>query len=116
MVKFLLHIDKNQLELNIEKRVDQMVKNGLFNEVENLRDKKNLNALNTVGYKEIFNFFNGNYTKEEAINLIKRNTKKYAKRQMTWFKKDISYQWIENLDTLKSFNEINSIITKLKPN
>ena len=116
MIKFLLHIDKNQLELNIEKRVDQMVKNGLFNEVENLRDKKNLNALNTVGYKEIFNFFNGNYTKEEAINLIKRNTKKYAKRQMTWFKKDISYQWIENLDTLKSFNEINSIITKLKPN
>ena len=116
MVKFLLHIDKNQLELNIEKRVDQMVKNGLFNEVENLRDKKNLNALNTVGYKEIFNFFNGNYTKEEAINLIKRNTKKYAKRQMTWFKKDTSYQWIENLDTLKSFNEINSIITKLKPN
>ena len=116
IVKFLLHIDKNQLELNIEKRVDQMVENGLFQEVENLRDKKNLNALNTVGYKEIFNFFNGNYTKEEAINLIKRNTKKYAKRQMTWFKKDISYQWIENLDTLKSFNEINSIITKLIPN
>jgi len=116
MVKFLLHIDKNQLDKNIEKRVDQMVENGLFQEVENLRDKKNLNALNTVGYKEIFNFFNGNYTKEEAINLIKRNTKKYAKRQMTWFKKDLSYQWIENLDTLKSFNEINSIITKLKPN
>jgi len=116
MVKFLLHIDKNQLELNIEKRVDQMVENGLFQEVENLRDKKNLNALNTVGYKEIFNFFNGNYSREEAINLIKRNTKKYAKRQMTWFKKDTSYQWIENLDTLKSFNEINNIITKLKPN
>ena len=116
MVKFLLHIDRNQLELNIEKRVDQMVENGLFQEVENLRDKKNLNALNTVGYKEIFNFFNGNYSREEAINLIKRNTKKYAKRQMTWFKKDTSYLWIENLDTLKSFNEINSIITKLKPN
>ena len=116
MVKFLLHIDKNQLELNIEKRVDQMVENGLFQEVENLRDKKNLNALNTVGYKEIFNFFNGNYSSKEAINLIKRNTKRYAKRQMTWFKKDTSYQWIENLDTLKSFNEINSIITKLKPN
>ena len=56
-----------------------MVENGLFQEVENLRDKKNLNALNTVGYKEIFNFFNGNYTKEET-NLIKRNTKKYAKK------------------------------------
>ena len=116
IVKFLLHIDKNQLEINIEKRVDLMVKNGLFLEVENLIDKKKLNALNTVGYKEIFNFFNGDSTKEEAINLIKSNTKKYAKRQMTWFKKDLSYQWIENLDSSKSFNEINSIISKLKPN
>jgi tRNA dimethylallyltransferase len=116
MVKFLLHIDKNQLELNIEKRVDQMVENGLFQEVENLRDKQKLNALNTVGYKEIFNFLNGDSTKEEAINLIKRNTKKYAKRQITWFKKDLSYQWIENLNSSKSFNEINSIISKLKPN
>ena len=116
IVKFLLHIDKNQLEMNIEKRVDQMVKNGLFQEVGNLRDKKKLNALNTVGYKEIFNFFNGDCTKEEAINLIKKNTKKYAKRQMTWFKKDLSYQWIENLDSSKAFNEINSIISKLKPN
>ena len=116
MLKFLLHIDKNQLEKNIEKRVDHMVNNGLFQEVENLRDKKKLNALNTVGYKEIFNFFNGDSTKEEAINLIKRNTKKYAKRQMTWFKKDVSYQWIENLDSSKSFNEINSIISKEKPN
>ena len=116
MVKFLLHIEKSQLEINIENRVDHMVKNGLFKEVENLRDKKKLNALNTVGYKEIFNFFNGNSTKEEAINLIKRNTKKYAKRQMTWFKKDLSYQWIENLDSSKSFIEINSIISKLKPN
>ena len=116
MVKFLLHIDKNQLELNIEKRVDQMVENGLFQEVENLRDKQKLNALNTVGYKEIFNFLSGDSTKEEAINLIKRNTKKYAKRQITWFKKDLSYQWIENLNSSKSFNEINSIISKLKPN
>ena len=116
MVKFLLHIDKNQLEINIEKRVDHMVKNGLFQEVENLRDNKKLNALNTVGYKEIINFFSGDSTKEEAINLIKRNTKKYAKRQMTWFRKDLSYQWIENLDSLKSFNKINSIISKLKPN
>ena len=110
------HIDKKQLEINIEKRVDYMVKNGLFQEVGNLIDKKKLNALNTVGYKEIFNFFNGDSTKQEAINLIKRNTKKYAKRQMTWFKKDLSYQWIENLDSSKSFNEINSIISKLKPN
>tara|TARA_B110001452_G_scaffold251433_1_gene240489 strand:+ start:30 stop:971 length:942 start_codon:yes stop_codon:yes gene_type:complete len=116
IVKFLLHIDKNQLEINIENRVNQMVKNGLFEEVKNLIDKEKLNALNTVGYKEIFNFFNGNSTKEDAINLIKRNTKKYAKRQMTWFKKDLSYQWIENIDSSKSFNEINGIISKVKSN
>ena len=56
-----------------------MVKNGLF-KGRNLRDKKNLNALNTVGYKEIFNFFNGNYTKEEAINLIKKEHKKICQK------------------------------------
>ena len=115
IVKFLLHINKNLLELNIENRVNEMVKYGLFEEVESLRKKEGLNALNTVGYKEIFNFFNGKTTKEEAINLIKKNTKKYAKRQMTWFKKDLSYQWIDNTDNLESFKEINGIITKLKP-
>ncbi len=116
IVKFLLHINKNLLELNIENRVNEMVKYGLFEEVESLRKKEGLNALNTVGYKEIFNFYNGKTTKEEAINLIKKNTKKYAKRQMTWFKKDLSYQWIDNTDNLESFKEINGIVTKLKPN
>ena len=116
IVKFLLHINKNLLELNIENRVNEMVKYGLFEEVESLRKKEGLNALNTVGYKEIFNFYNGKTTKEEAINLIKKNTKKYAKRQMTWFKKDLSYQWIDNTDNLESFKEINGIVSKLKPN
>ena len=115
IVKFLLHINKNLLELNIENRVNEMVKYGLFEEVESLRKKEGLNALNTVGYKEIFNFYNGKTTKEEAINLIKKNTKKYAKRQMTWFKKDLSYQWIDNTDNLESFKEINGIVSKLKP-
>ena len=116
IVKFLLHINKNLLELNIENRVNEMVKYGLFEEVESLRKKEGLNALNTVGYKEIFNFYKGKTTKEEAINLIKKNTKKYAKRQMTWFKKDLSYQWIDNTDNLESFKEINGIVSKLKPN
>ena len=116
VLKFLLHINKSQLEINIENRVDQMVESGLFEEVNSLKDKKELNALNTVGYKEIFNFFNGNSSKDEAVKLIKRNTIRYAKRQMTWFKKDLSYHCIENLDDLNSLNEINSIISKLKPN
>ena len=118
VLKFLIHINKSQLEINIENRVDQMVESGLFEEVNSLKDKKELNALNTVGYKEIFDFFNGNSSKDEAVKLIKRNTIRYAKRQMTWFKKDLSYHWIENLDDLNSLNEINSIIsiTKTKLN
>ena len=103
IVKFLLHIDKNQLELNIEKRVDQMVENGLFQEVENLRDKKNLNALNTVGYKEIFQYLEGNCSLEFATSEIKKNTRRFAKRQLTWFKKLEHTKWFD-------FNEPNSKI------
>jgi tRNA dimethylallyltransferase len=75
-----------------------MIKNGLIEEVENLKKMENLNALNTVGYKEIFNFLNGKIDKKSAIEHIKINTKKYSKRQMTWFKKDSSYHWIKNTD------------------
>ena len=88
-----------------------MIKDGLIEEVENLKNLKNLNALNTVGYKEIFNYLNGEIDKESAIEQIKTNTKKYSKRQMTWFKKDPSYQWINNTDIEKSKK---SILKKIK--
>ena len=78
-----------------------MIKNGLIEEVESLKNLKNLNALNTVGYKEIFNYLNGEIDKKSAIEQIKINTKKYSKRQMTWFKKDPSYQWINNTEYRK---------------
>ena len=79
-----------------------MIKDGLIEEVEKLKNLKNLNALNTVGYKEILNYLNGKIDKESAIEQIKINTKKYSKRQMTWFKKDPSYQWINNRNIEKS--------------
>jgi tRNA dimethylallyltransferase len=73
--------------------VDSMIAKGLFSEVENLFEKRGLNALNTVGYKEIFDFMEGKYDREEAIRLLKRNSRRYAKRQMTWFKNDGEIKW-----------------------
>lgn len=114
IIKFLLHLDKEKLYSNIDQRVDKMVEDGLFEEVKSLRAFKNLNALKTVGYNEVFNFLNGNISKDDAIELIKVNTKKYAKRQMTWFKKDPTYHWIENTDINQSINEIQSILINIK--
>lgn len=110
-LKFLLFLDKEILYNNINLRVDNMIKNGLIEEVESFKNLKNLNALNTVGYKEIFNYLNGKTDKKSAIEQIKTNTKKYSKRQMTWFKKDPSYQWVENNDIEKSKK---SILNKIK--
>lgn len=70
----------------INNRVDKMVEEGLFEEVEGLHSKKHLQALNTVGYKEIFKYFEGCCSKEEAVSEIKKNTRNYAKRQMTWYR------------------------------
>lgn len=113
-LKFLLHLDQDQLIENINVRVDRMIENGLIEEVKNLSSKKHLNSLNTVGYKEVFEYLRGEINKETAINQIKINTKKYAKRQMTWFKKDPDFIWMKNnmkenpLDRIK--NKINQFI------
>ena len=114
IIKFLLHLDKEKLYSNIDQRVDKMVEDGLFEEVKRLRAFKNLNALKTVGYNEVFNFLKGDISKDDAIELIKVNSKKYAKRQMTWFKKDPTYHWIENTDINQSINEIQSILINIK--
>ena len=98
IVKILLHLPKNKLHYNIEKRCEIMIKKGLIEEAESLLSKKHYNALNTVGYKELFDHFETNTNMEETVNKIISNTKKYAKRQMTWFKKDDDYYWINNED------------------
>ena len=83
----ILDLPREDLYNRINRRVDKMIEDGLKDEVRSLVDYKNLPALQTVGYKEFFEYFDGNYTKEEAIEKIKQHTRNYAKRQVTWFKK-----------------------------
>jgi tRNA dimethylallyltransferase len=94
-VKIGLEMDREQLNERIDERMDQMIANGLFEEAEKLYPHKEMNALQTVGYKEIFDFMDGKYDREEAIRLLKRNSRRYAKRQMTWFKADPEIHWFE---------------------
>ena len=93
---------------NIELRVDGMIDNGLIEEIKYILDKgysKSLNSLNTVGYKEIISYLEGEISLERAVDLIKRNTRRYAKRQMTWFRKMEGMQWID----VSSFDDLNNI-------
>ena len=94
IIKIALQLPKENLHRNIENRVERMMEMGLPEEVRSLTPYQGLNALQTVGYKELFDYFNGEIDLKSAIDLIKGNTKKYAKRQVTWFKKDTVYQWI----------------------
>ncbi|MBU2651725.1 MAG: tRNA (adenosine(37)-N6)-dimethylallyltransferase MiaA [Bacteroidetes bacterium] len=93
--KIGLNTDRGTLFRRIEDRVDSMMEAGLLEEVRSLTQYRHLNALNTVGYKELFNYLDGIWTLPEAIEKIKTNTRRYAKRQLTWFKRDESIQWIE---------------------
>ncbi|MBO6606787.1 tRNA (adenosine(37)-N6)-dimethylallyltransferase MiaA [Psychroserpens sp.] len=104
-----LMADRQLIYDRINSRVDQMIANGLLNEVKKLKDLKHLNALNTVGYKELFKHIYGEWDLEFAISEIKKNTRRFAKRQMTWFKKDQSIHWFD-YDT--NLSEIVDTITK----
>lgn len=93
IIKIGLTRPRNELNEIIHKRVDIMFEMGLLDEVKGLYPNKNLNALNTVGYKEIFNYLDGEWSLDLAIEKIKTHTRRYAKRQMTWFKRDENIQW-----------------------
>lgn len=88
IIKIGLHTDRKILYNRINSRVELMINNGLLKEVESLIPYKNKNSLKTVGYKELFQYFEGIYTLTEAVEKIKQNTRRFAKRQITWFKKD----------------------------
>ena len=92
--KYAILWDRQQLIERIDKRVDLMMEQGLLGEAKALYPKRHLNALNTVGYKELFDYFDGHCTLDDAVEQIKIHTRQYAKRQMTWLRKDTSYQWI----------------------
>ncbi len=93
IIKIGLEMPREDLNKRINLRVDQMMKDGLLKEVKALEPFKQLNALQTVGYRELFGHLIDDLTLEEAVEAIKINTRQYAKRQMTWFKKDETVQW-----------------------
>ena len=90
-----LDLDRTELYDRINIRVDTMVKNGLVDEARSLYNQRHLNALQTVGYSELFEYFDGTSTLDNAIDLIKRNTRRYAKRQLTWLRKYQEIYWIQ---------------------
>jgi len=97
-----LTADREIIYERINKRVDIMIQEGLLEEVKSLLKYQNLNALNTVGYKEFFNFINTNWSFEFAISEIKKNTRRFAKRQLTWFKKNEDCLWFDYNSNINS--------------
>jgi tRNA dimethylallyltransferase len=101
--KYALLWDRQALIQRIDRRVDLMMEQGLLEEAKALHPKRQMNALNTVGYKELFSYFDGDCTLAEAVELIKIHTRQYAKRQMTWLRRDNGYLWFEANDTLEIY-------------
>ncbi len=93
IIKIGLYLPRPVLNERIDHRVDRMMEAGLLREAESLYPHRHLNALNSVGYKELFDYFEGKHSIETAVEKIKTNTRRYAKRQMTWFRKDPSIAW-----------------------
>jgi len=93
ILRIALDPGREALYERINSRVDRMMEEGLLDEARNLYHLKGLTALKTVGYKELFSYMDGNITLEEAVDLIKRNTRKYARKQITWFRKGDKYRW-----------------------
>jgi len=110
IIKIGLEREREELYRRIDQRMDVMIERGLFEEAEKLFPLRHLNALQTVGYSEIFGYLEGNYNREEAIRLLKRNSRRYAKRQLTWFKRIPEMAWFhpDDFDGLLAYikNEI----------
>ena len=109
IIKVALLWERNELISRINLRVENMVKEGLLEEAKSMCSKRHLNSLNTVGYKELFEYFDGKVSLNEAIENIKINTRQYAKRQMTWLRKNNDYKWFavdEQEDMLKYINAV----------
>ncbi len=106
IIKIGLNRNREELYERINKRVDIMLRDGLLEEVKQLYPLKHLNSLNTVGYKEVFGHFDGKYDMEEAIRLIKRDSRRYAKRQLSWFNRDKDIMWFNPDDKEKILKAI----------
>ncbi|RZM21205.1 MAG: tRNA (adenosine(37)-N6)-dimethylallyltransferase MiaA, partial [Pedobacter sp.] len=95
IIKIGLNMDRAELYSRINQRVDKMMEAGLLDEVKSLQAYRRFNALNTVGYSELFSYLEGETTLPEAVDQIKQNTRRFAKRQLTWFRRDESTAWFE---------------------
>ncbi len=104
--RFVIHHDREVLYQRINARVDLMIEAGLLNEAKSVENLKHLSALRTVGYTELFDYFEGKISLERAIDLIKQNTRRYAKRQLTWFRRHPEAVWIEYSSTKQMADEI----------
>lgn len=93
IIKIGLNRPREELYARINQRVDQMMADGLLEEVKAMYPKRSLNALNTVGYKELFDYLDGRWSLEDAVERIKGNTRRYARKQLTWYKKDDQIRW-----------------------
>ena len=110
---FALNMERSVLYERINKRVDIMLEQGLIEEVKNILKKYNEfpTAMQAIGYKEIVEYFNGDLTKQEAIEKIKQESRRYAKRQITWFKKIANVKWLDGLDKIQ--NNVNIIMEEV---
>lgn len=113
VIKLGINPIREKLYEQINLRVDQMVKDGLFEEVKGLVEYRYLNTLNTVGYSEIFEYLDGNLSKEAAIDKIKQNTRRFAKRQLTWFKKSEDINWFDSLELSTILDFLDATIARL---
>ena len=107
-----LNIDREMLHRQINLRVDKMIAAGLIDEARTVYPLKHLTALNTVGYQELFRWFDGEITKEKAIELIKRNSRRYARKQITWFRRYENMRWFDPQKTTKIIEYINEELAK----
>ena len=107
IIKIGLFSDRELMYQRINERTDKMIKEGLIEEAYSLLLFRNYNALNTVGYKELFNYFDKKINLEEAVDKIKINTRRYAKRQLTWFNKDNKIIWLDLNNIKKIYDVLN---------
>lgn len=108
IIKIGLTRNREELYSRIDQRVDEMISNGLLKEAANMYPQRTLNALNTVGYKELFDYIDGKTDLQEAIFKIKSNTHKYCRKQLTWFKRDPEIKWFTPENVEEIINYINS--------
>ena len=114
IIKIATDMDRAVLYERIDRRVDIMVEQGLEQEARSVYHMRELNSLQTVGYREMFDYFAGTISRDEAIELIKRNSRRYAKRQLTWLRRDTEFAWFHPQEKAKIIEYIDAKVCELK--